>query len=99
MKALFLEGIHESAAAPFAQADYEVRTLRGSPDEATLLQEIRDVAVLGIRSKLKITKSVLAAAPDLLVIGAHCIGTDQIDCAACSDRGNTCANTNALHAS
>jgi D-3-phosphoglycerate dehydrogenase / 2-oxoglutarate reductase len=87
MKVLLLEGIHESAAAPFAQVGYEVRTLRGSPDEPTLLHEIRDVAVLGIRSKTKITKSVLAAAPELLVIGAFCIGTDQIDCGACSDRG------------
>jgi len=87
MKALFLEGIHEEAAVPFARAGYEIRTLRGSPDEQTLLQEIRDVTVLGIRSKTRISRSVLAAARDLLVIGAYCIGTDQIDCAACSDRG------------
>jgi D-3-phosphoglycerate dehydrogenase / 2-oxoglutarate reductase len=87
MKALFLEGIHEEAAAPFSRAGYEVRSLRGSPDESTLRQEIQDVAVLGIRSRTKITKSALAAAPQLLAIGAYCIGTDQIDCAACSDRG------------
>jgi D-3-phosphoglycerate dehydrogenase / 2-oxoglutarate reductase len=87
MKALFLEGIHEAAASPFSQAGYEVRVLRGSPDEPVLLQEIQDVAVLGIRSKTKITKPVLAAAPKLLAVGAYCIGVDQIDCAACSDQG------------
>ena len=87
MKALFLEGIHEAATAPFARAGYEVKTLKGSPDESTLLREVQDVAVLGIRSRTRITKSVLAAAPHLLVIGAYCIGVDQIDCAACSDRG------------
>jgi D-3-phosphoglycerate dehydrogenase / 2-oxoglutarate reductase len=87
MKALFLENINEAAAAPFTRAGYEVRILRGSPDEPTLLREVQDVAVLGIRSKTKITKSVLAAAPQLLVVGAFCIGIDQIDCGACSDRG------------
>jgi D-3-phosphoglycerate dehydrogenase len=87
MKALFLESINEAAAAIFTRAGYEVKMLRGSPDESTLLREIQDVAVLGIRSKTKIAKSVLAAAPQLLVVGAFCIGTDQIDCAACSERG------------
>jgi len=66
MKALFLEGIHEAAGAPFSQAGYEARVLRGSPDETTLLQEVQDIAVLGVRSKTKITKSVVAAAPGLL---------------------------------
>ena len=56
MKALFLEGIHEDAIAKFSDAGYEVRTLPGSPDEALLVQEIRDVSVLGIRSKTRITK-------------------------------------------
>src|SRR5579859_7392205 len=51
MKALFLENIHEAAAAPFARSGYEVKALQGSPDEATLLKAIKDVEVLGIRSK------------------------------------------------
>jgi len=42
---------------------------------------------LGIRSKTKVTARVLDAAPKLLVVGAFCIGTDQIDLPACSDRG------------
>ena len=87
MKALFLENIHEAAAAPFTQSGYEVRRLAGSPDEATLFKEIRDVEALGIRSKTKITPAVLDAAPRLQVVGAFCIGTDQIDLAACSNRG------------
>lgn len=87
MKALFLENIHEAATAPFQRAGYEVKTLKGSPDESTLFQEVKDVEVLGIRSRTKITKSLLAVAPELLVVGAFCIGTDQIDSAACSDRG------------
>src|SRR5574340_1480064 len=87
MKALFLENIHDAAAAPFTRDGYEVKTLPGSPDEATLLKEVRDVEVLGIRSKTKVTARVLDAAPKLLVVGAFCIGTDQIDVPGCSDRG------------
>ena len=81
MKALFFEGIHEDAVATFSRAGYDVRTLPGSPDAAALVQEIRNVAVLGIRSKTRITKSVLESAPELLVVGAYCIGVEQIDCA------------------
>ncbi len=87
MKTLFLESIHEEAAAPFIEAGHEVRRLSGSPDEATLLHEVSDVEVLGIRSKTRVTKAILDAAPRLVVLGAFCIGTDQIDLAACSERG------------
>ncbi len=87
MKALFLEGIHEDAVATFSRAGYEVRTLPGSLKEAELVREIRNVAVLGIRSKTRITKSVLESAPELLVVGAYCIGVEQIDCPACTERG------------
>ena len=87
MKALFLEGIHEDAVANFSRAGYEVRTLPGSPDGALLVQEIRDVSVLGIRSKTRITKAVLESASELLVVGAYCIGVEQIDCASCTEQG------------
>jgi D-3-phosphoglycerate dehydrogenase len=87
MKALFFEGVHEGGVATFSRAGYEVRTLPGSPDEAKLVQEIPDVAVLGIRSKTRITKTVLESARKLLVIGAYCIGVEQIDCAGCTERG------------
>lgn len=87
MKALFLESIHEAAAAPFIRGGYEVRTLQGSLDESALIEEVKDVEVLGIRSKTRVTARVLDAAPRLLVVGAFCIGTDQIELPACSDRG------------
>lgn len=87
MKALFLEGIHEDAIKKFSGAGYKVRSLPGSPDAALLAQEIRDVSVLGIRSKTRITRSVLESASELLVVGAYCIGVEQIDCAGCTERG------------
>ncbi|HEX5412930.1 MAG TPA: phosphoglycerate dehydrogenase [Terriglobia bacterium] len=87
MKALFLESIHEAAAVPFVKDGYEVKTLQGSLDESALIEEVKDVEVLGIRSKTRVTARVLDAAPRLLVVGAFCIGTDQIELPACSDRG------------
>lgn len=87
MKALFLENINEAAAAPFTKAGHDVRTMPGSLDEETLIKEVQDIEVLGIRSKTKVTQRVLAAAPKLLVVGAFCIGTDQIELPACSERG------------
>ena len=87
MKALFLEGVHEDAIATFSRAGYEVRTVSGSPDEAKLVQELGDVAILGIRSKTRVTRRAIEAAPELLVIGAYCIGVEQIDCGVCTERG------------
>jgi D-3-phosphoglycerate dehydrogenase len=43
--------------------------------------------VLGIRSGTQVTERVLDAAPDLLAVGAFCIGVNQIDLAAASARG------------
>lgn len=39
----------------------------------------RDVHVIGIRSKTKLTAKVLREAKNLLVIGCFCIGTNQVD--------------------
>jgi D-3-phosphoglycerate dehydrogenase / 2-oxoglutarate reductase len=39
----------------------------------------RDVHVIGIRSKTKLTEKVLREAKNLLVIGCFCIGTNQVD--------------------
>lgn len=39
----------------------------------------REVHVIGIRSKTKLTSRVLAAAKNLIVIGCFCIGTNQVD--------------------
>lgn len=39
----------------------------------------RDVQVIGIRSKTKLTERVLREAKNLLVVGCFCIGTNQVD--------------------
>ncbi|MGZ5374018.1 MAG: phosphoglycerate dehydrogenase, partial [Aeromicrobium sp.] len=59
----------------------------GALGEDELIAKIKGVHILGIRSTTYITDKVLAAAPDLLAVGAFCIGTNQIDLAATTKRG------------
>ena len=87
MKALLLENIHPDAVRLLEEAGLEVTLQRSALGEADLVAALPGVALLGIRSKTRLTPAVLAAAPDLLAVGAFCIGTDQIDLAAASGHG------------
>lgn len=87
LKVLLLENISGTAKMRFVEAGFEVEILPSALNEAQLRETLKDVAVLGIRSKTNITPAVLENAPDLLAVGAFCIGVDQIDRAACNHRG------------
>ncbi|MGZ4787661.1 MAG: phosphoglycerate dehydrogenase [Terriglobales bacterium] len=87
MKALLLENISGLAASAFSAGGLEVETVSAALDEVELKKKIRDVTVLGVRSKTKVSEAVLDAARDLLAIGAFCIGTDKVNLAAASERG------------
>lgn len=77
---LFLENISDSAVKTFKDAGYSsVKKLTGALPEDELIREIKDVHLLGIRSKSQITQKVLDAAPKLQAIGCFCIGTNQVD--------------------
>jgi D-3-phosphoglycerate dehydrogenase / 2-oxoglutarate reductase len=86
-RALVLENIHPDAAQALTAAGFEVTAHRGALDENDLIAALDGVQVLGIRSKTTVTEKVLAAAGDLLAVGAFCIGTNQIDVAEASRRG------------
>jgi D-3-phosphoglycerate dehydrogenase len=86
-RALLLEDIHPDAAEYLGASGFAVSTLTRSLDEAELVDRIAGVAMLGIRSKTKVTERVLEAAPELVAVGAFCIGTNQIDLPAASERG------------
>jgi D-3-phosphoglycerate dehydrogenase len=87
VKALLLENIHPTAIGLLEDAGLEVTGVRSALSEADLAAALPGVAVLGIRSKTQVTADVLAGAPDLLAVGAFCIGTDQVDLAAASALG------------
>lgn len=85
---LFLENISDKAVQVFKQNGYvNVRKISGALSEEDLIKELKDVHLLGIRSKTTITKKVLAAAPKLQAIGCFCIGVNQVDLAAATDAG------------
>ncbi len=87
LKVLLLENIHPDAIQAFEQEGYAVESLRGSPAPEELAERLADVSILGIRSKTQVDAEMLAAAKRLLVVGAFCIGTNQIDLEACERRG------------
>jgi D-3-phosphoglycerate dehydrogenase len=86
-QALLLENIHPDAAAKLAKAGYEVTTESRALSEDELVDAAQGMSLLGIRSTTHVTERVLASLPDLLAVGAFCIGTNQIDLAAAVKRG------------
>lgn len=86
-KALLLENLHPQARSILESAGFDVTTRTGALDEHELVEALQGVQLLGIRSKTHVTASVLEQAPDLVAIGAYCIGTNQIDLATAAARG------------
>ena len=86
-KVLLLENPHPIAAELLKRDNYEVEVVHGSLDEDDLIAALDGVSVLGIRSKTEVTRKVLAHAPKLEVVGAFCIGTNQIATDFAAERG------------
>ena len=84
---LLLEGVHADAVEAFKKEGYNVKYSPDSLTEDELVEKIKGVHVLGIRSKTKITQRVVDASDKLLAVGAFCIGTKQIDVEACKLKG------------
>jgi D-3-phosphoglycerate dehydrogenase len=87
IKILLLENVHQNAFNTLSEEGFSVELLKHSLTEEELIEKIKGVHVLGIRSKTQVTKNVLAAADKLMVVGAFCIGTTQIDLEACKKKG------------
>jgi len=86
-RALLLENIHHDAAWTLKDAGFDVERLGHALTEQQLIDRLAGVQLLGLRSNTTVTAAVLEAAPDLLALGAFCIGTNQIDLAAASQCG------------
>jgi len=87
IKVLLLENVNEAGVEILKVQGYQVETLKSSLPEDQLIEKIRDVQVVGIRSKTKLTKRVLDEAKNLIVIGCFCIGTNQVDLQTAAQRG------------
>jgi len=79
IKILLLENVHTAAFDNLSDDGFSVELVKHSLPEEELIEKIKGVHVLGIRSKTQVTQKVLEAADKLLVVGAFCIGTTQID--------------------
>src|SRR5215203_2280419 len=88
IKIVLLENISDAAVRELEAGGYsEIRRLNGALSETQLTQAVKGVHLLGIRSKTKITKNVIDAAGKLLAIGAFCIGVNQVDLKAATEKG------------
>jgi len=88
IRILFLENISDTAVKNFRGHEYSnVEKITKALTEDDLVNEIKDVHILGIRSKTQITKKVLDAAKKLQAIGCFCIGVNQVDLKAATKNG------------
>ena len=87
IKVLLLEGVHPNTVDTFRGAGYtNVEYLKTSLSEEELIERIRDVHFIGLRSRTQITEKVLDAASKLVAIGCFCIGTNQVKLKAAMER-------------
>ncbi|EPE34031.1 NAD(P)-binding Rossmann-fold containing protein [Glarea lozoyensis ATCC 20868] len=79
IKILLLENVNQSGKDILSGQGYQVESVKSSLPEDQLIEKIRDVHVIGIRSKTKLTEKVLREAKNLIVVGCFCIGTNQVN--------------------
>ena len=88
IKFLLLEGLHQSAVETLNRAGYtNIEYLKTSLSEEQLIEKIRNVHFIGIRSRTQLTQAVFDAAEKLQAVGCFCIGTNQVDLDAALVRG------------
>ena len=88
IRILFLENISDAAVKNFSKHGYvKVEKITKALSEDDLIKEIKDVHILGIRSKTHITPKILDAAKKLQAIGCFCIGVNQVDLQAATEHG------------
>lgn len=88
IKILLLEGVHQSALDTLNAHGYtNIEYLTGSLPEAELIERVKDVHFIGLRSRTQLTPAVFDAAKKLVAVGCFCIGTNQVNLEAATMRG------------
>jgi D-3-phosphoglycerate dehydrogenase / 2-oxoglutarate reductase len=87
IKILLLENVHPVAAEAFSSAGFAVETVKTALPERELVERVKDVHILGIRSKTQVTPAVLDESRRMLAVGAFCIGTNQVALVHANKRG------------
>lgn len=85
---LFLENVSDRAVQKFKDNGYtNIKKINSALSEDELCEAVKNVHLLGIRSKTQITKKVLDAASKLQAIGCFCIGVNQVNLEAATNKG------------
>jgi len=85
---LLLEGIHQSAVKYFSESGYtNVEYYKRALDEKELEEKIKNVHIIGIRSRTHLTRDILLKAKKLFTVGCFSIGTNQVDLDAAKNLG------------
>lgn len=88
IKVLLLEGISETAAAAFSASGYsDIVRLKTAADGKDLIELLKDVRIVGIRSRTGITREIVDATDRLMAIGCFSAGTNQVDLGAANAKG------------
>ncbi|KAF7772020.1 D-3-phosphoglycerate dehydrogenase [Pseudoalteromonas citrea] len=88
IKILLLEGIHQSAVETLKRNGYSnIDYVKTSLPESELIERIKDVHFVGLRSRTNLSQTVLNAAEKLVAVGCFCIGTNQVALDAARERG------------
>src|SRR5678815_5968514 len=100
IRILFLENISDMAVKNFSKHGYvQVEKITKALSEDDLIREIKNVHILGIRSKTHVTQKVLDAARKLQAIGCFCIGVNQVDLHSATEHGIAVFNLSLIHIS
>ncbi len=88
IKILLLENISDAAVDELRASGYaNIHKINGALSEGELIKAVKGVHLVGIRSKTQITKKVIEAADKLLAVGCFCIGVNQVDLKAATEKG------------
>ncbi|CAK0786633.1 hypothetical protein CVIRNUC_009847 [Coccomyxa viridis] len=87
IKVLLLESINQTAIDIFKAEGFQLETAPGALTPEELDARLKDVHVLGIRSKMQLKAGALQHANKLLAVGCFCIGTNQVDLEAANSIG------------
>src|SRR5450755_2641342 len=88
IRTLHLEGVNDSAVELFVSSNFSnIERLPKALDADGLLQAIKGVDLLGIRSRTQLTHEALAGADRLVAVGCFSVGTNQVDLDAARQRG------------
>lgn len=92
IKVLLLENIENDAVINFEKEGYAVEFSTKSLSEEELIKKIRNVSILGIRSRTVITQNLLQHANHLMAVGTFTIGINHIDLHTTAQKGTAVFN-------